>query len=877
MNPLRTRSRRRRSTHKGSNADIFAENNASDKVASQLSQISSTSPQITSPISSPPQISSTSPQISTVLPTTTSTIRSSSKSKTAYKKAISLIDDPIICKDIINTSTSSIITINKDGYIIYNNPATERMFEYAPNTLLGRKINILIPAPHDALHSSYLKIYNHNAENIRQIGDENCSTYPTHTPYHNAVKSDGSELAICMSIYIYPENGYITTIIRDLVSINPTNEMQAISIEDKNLFITNISHEFRTPLNSIINMVYLQSLDLGELEKALSNIQFNSPSLKSTSNMQLSTVDIGNINKRLYDIKDSNEIICRNCTTLSTQINDILDYSKLNSNKVSLRKKIFSLRECVDGCVDTLSSLIKEKKLEFVFSVDPELPELFVGDDERVNQIMMNLITNAIKFTDRGTISLVITKQKKSPPTKPSRGVRDISTDSYIDLLFKVIDTGIGIAELDQKKLFNSFTQLQSAKYRATHGSGLGLAICKKLCILMEGSIWIESSEVGVGTTFVAKIKLEVAKISNKKPQLDIIQLVNRRVLIVDDNDNNLITLSQYTFDWNMRPTTTNSYKIALMYIKNNIHFDIAIIDYYILKSTGVELAQDIRKLGGNFPMILVTSKSGHVDKEGLFADIIDKPIHKEKLLRSIYFALTTHHQSHLQSRPQTISTSPNNIQSSSNTSVRSRSFGGNDKINNNPTRVSRDDINLKSSIQLRRSASFSNYTSDSESIPITKSNNILSGLTTDTFLSAHSSVSTTASYENCDYEILIAEDNIDHQKVLYRLLAYLGFTKIDVFATCIQAFHAMNTKKYNIAFIDINMPEVSGLQLIEMIKQDMPSSQHPKLIAVTAVSSFGDGTYYTEQAGFDYYISKPINHKTLNEVLDKIINSTAN
>jgi len=890
----KSRSRRRRSHRSNIKAEPIDE-----KIINESKDISNQ--QIDPPLPPLPQSVSTTPYVP-----------HSNRSKSTYKKTLKSIEDGTIYKNIVESANAAILTINSDGYIVYNNTATETLFGYDKNELLGCKVNILIPSMHANLHDGYIKNFTQNSINSSN------KEQPYHSRYHSVIKKDRTEISVCFKyMWLDPTTKLISAIIRTCEADEEhADNINIQDLEDKNLFVINISHEFRTPLNSIINMVYLQSLDIGELEKLinLSAVKNNLPNK--------------NIADKIFDIKEANDIVCRNCTILSSQINDILDYSKLNSNKVTLRKKMFSLRECVNSCIETLIGLVKEKKLGFVFSVDPEIPDILNGDDERFTQILMNVISNAIKYTDYGHINLVISGEIDKNTNKKS----ETNEEPNINIICKIIDTGIGIDQQDRDKLFKSFTQLPNSKTRASSGSGLGLAICKKICKLMKGDIWLESSTPGMGSIFVVKVQFEIGKSNKaKKIELDLIHLVNNRALVVDDNDSNLITISQYLFDWNMKPTTTNSMKIALMHVKNGSHFDIAIIDYYIGKYTGIQLARDIRKLGGTFPIILLTSKLGHVDEEGLFFDVIDKPIRKERFLRAVYLALSEQNMpnsptttttttipntsptpnivlpmSSILSAPSTksIPKTPRSSSASAATSTVSNlktvfqntskeykttfPFVDNVALNvstqgieagrlHSFAKISNDDINIRTSnprMFIKRSASFSSYSSDSDNPEIGRKNS--------PNMHFNNSTSNSPPLDNNrfsrskhktktldEYHMIIVEDNIDHQKVLYRLLKRMGYNNVDVFSRCIPAFQSMLSKKYDIAFIDINIPEVTGFQLLEMIKDSIEVSIRPILVAVTAVASFEDGEYYISKCGFDEYVSKPINFLSMKQIIE--------
>lgn len=500
-----------------------------------------------------------------------------------------------VYKDIVDRSPDAIITIDTDGIIVYNNPAAETIFQYNTGDLIGLKINLLIGPPHDQLHDIYIKKYleeKHTEVSKCPRRSFACRKNKEQFPIETTVFESDSK------------NGLFTAIIKDLTHADDVEKIKIQDLEEKNLFATNISHELRTPLNSIINMNYLQALDIEDI---------NAFSVSTDQSY----------GDKLFDIKDANDTIRRNCTILQTQINDILDFSKLDAKKVVLRRKSFSLRECITVCADIHSSFAREKQLEFVHSVDPLLPDKLIGDHERLSQVIMNVLSNAIKFTDTGKITLEISGQRINK--------------RKMKLICKIKDTGIGIAEKDHPVLFRSFTQLNDAKQRKVGGTGLGLAICKKICILMGGDIWLESSSKN-GSVFTFSVELDVKKTRPVSPSVKApvnISMVGRKILIVDDDENNLLTYSQYALEWNMMPVTASSARAAMVFIKGQMQFDVAIIDYRMPNVDGDMLMRMFSDAGCKFPVILLSSDND-AKITGSFFSIIQKPIKKHRLLHEL-------------------------------------------------------------------------------------------------------------------------------------------------------------------------------------------------------------------------------------------------
>jgi two-component system, sensor histidine kinase and response regulator len=367
--------------------------------------------------------------------------------------------------------------------------------------------------------------------------------------------------------------------------------------EAKGEFLANMSHEVRTPLNAILGMTELT------LRTKLSAEQRDYlASVKSSSHALLAIV------------------------------NDVLDFSKIEARRLELESAPFDVRETIEDTARMLAFRAEEKGLELACQIAPDVQQNLVGDPGRLRQVLVNLIGNAIKFTDRGEIVVLV-----ESAGEPHAG--------FARLRFSVRDTGIGVPPDRREHIFEAFVQADNSTTRRYGGTGLGLTIAARLVELMDGRLWFESNEEG-GSTFRFTASFSGA------PQPDVPRLVprpagleNLRVLVVDDNATNRRILEEMLEGWRMRPVSVESGKAALAALALAVageRFDVVLTDYQMPHMHGLTLARRIRKLRGyaRTPIILLTS-SGRSDdlaknRELGLAAALTKPIKHSDLLEAI-------------------------------------------------------------------------------------------------------------------------------------------------------------------------------------------------------------------------------------------------
>lgn len=363
----------------------------------------------------------------------------------------------------------------------------------------------------------------------------------------------------------------------------------------KSEFVANMSHEIRTPLNGVIGMTEM---------------------LKDT--------------ECTPDQREYIDIVQKSGEALLTIVNNILDFSKIEAGKLTLEREEFVLREVVEESLELLAHKAHEKGIEVGCLVYAEAPAVIKGDVARLHQILINLVGNAIKFTEEGEVVVRVRVERE--------------TDSHVNLLFTVTDTGIGISEEDRKKLFKPFTQADGSTTRRYGGTGLGLVIAKQLVEMMNGKIGVESRP-GKGSTFWFSAEFEKQKNQVESGIASLDNLDGLRVLTVDDNETNLEIIHYQVTSWGMRNTKAKdaheTWELLHKAVEDNDLFDLVILDMQMPGMDGIQLARAIKSqdVFSHIRLIMLTSIGHKIQdniKDAGIEACLTKPVRQSELYNCI-------------------------------------------------------------------------------------------------------------------------------------------------------------------------------------------------------------------------------------------------
>ncbi|MBS0149517.1 MAG: response regulator [Nitrospira sp.] len=523
----------------------------------------------------------------------------------------------------VESAPNGILMANQEGVITLVNTQVERWFRYDRHEIVGRPIEMLLPERFRSQHHGQRTAFYHDPK-ARAMGAgrdlfgrrKDGSEFPLEIGLSPIKTSQGTQvLAAIVDISTRKQaeeslREAAHALAAKNLKLQRANETVLTATRAKSEFLASMSHEIRTPMNAIIAMADL---------------------LQETP---LSTEQLEYVNR-----------FSRATTNLLDLINNILDISKIETGHLELESVAFDIHDLVDEIAGLMAIRSSDKQLELEAFVHPDVPTWVLGDPTRLRQIFVNLVGNAIKFTEQGEVVIRIEPDKAMPGT----------------LHCSVSDTGIGIPADKIDSIFESFNQVDSSTTRKYGGSGLGLSISKHLVTLMGGDLTV-TSVIGRGSAFSFTLHFEAAAPPAHTSPVPAINLRNHRILVVDDLETNRMIVREYLKplgpelgEASDAPSALEALNTAL---KQGMPFDLVILSHHMPKLDGLGLAQTIRegKDGGSLPLIMYASDlRGRAVQRARELGIVShlyKPICRMRLLESLAIALNQGRPSPTQNKP---------------------------------------------------------------------------------------------------------------------------------------------------------------------------------------------------------------------------------
>jgi len=647
-------------------------------------------------------------------------------------------------EELFENANDIVFTTDLEGKVTSINRATESVTGYGRQEVLGENILNFVAAEYREAADLMFR---------RKLREDTPTTYSI-----EIVAKDGRRIPLEVNSRLIFEDGIragVQGIARD-ISERKRIEMEHREAQEaaeaanraKSEFLANMSHEIRTPLNGVLGMTELA------LSTRLNEEQREYLTLAKTSG-----------------------------ETLLTVINDILDFSKIEAGRLDINPIEFDLRDSLGDTLKTISLRAHEKGLELALHVAPDVPYRVQGDPSRLRQIVVNLVGNAIKFTDQGEVVL--------------RVMAESQTENEIILHFIVADTGIGIPSSKQQMIFAPFTQADSSATRRYGGTGLGLTISFQLTELMGGRLWVESTE-GKGSCFHFTICFQPATSEVEDlPPSGSINLQGLPTLVVDDNATNQRLLDELLSNWGMKPAMADGGWTGLAAMRQEKAagkpFALVLIDALMPDMDGFTLAEHIKEDPElSLATIMMLTSGGHRGDAARcrqlgIAAYLHKPVKERDLLQAVLLALS-------------------------------------------PRRSRSRDAELITQHTLRQ--------------------------------------------ERRQLRILLTEDDMVNRQLAEHLLKKFGHqvTSVSDGRKAVEAVRTLGFDSFDVVLMDVQMPEMDGLEATAAIRALETGSPHRlPIIAMTAHAMKGDRARFL-QAGMDGYIPKPVQILELVNVIEQTV-----
>lgn len=649
----------------------------------------------------------------------------------------------------------AIISTTPAGTIVTFNRAAEQMLGYRAEELVGRST--------PAVFHDLEEVARRAAELTQELGREVPVGFEAFVAKARLGKQDerewtyvcknGSRFPVILSVTaLFDEKNEVTGFLgvaaditerkRDALELLQAKEAAESANRAKSEFLATMSHELRTPINGIIG----------------------------TTEVLTDTLLEENQRENLRVIRHSGE-------ALLAIIDDVLDFSKIEAGMLEMESIPFDLLTCLQEVFDIVSSKAAQKELDLICRVDAAVPTQLLGDITRLRQILLNLIGNAIKFTERGEIVVQVEVDTTHGPVENAPAV---------PLLFSVRDTGVGISPEKQGRLFQPFTQADSSNARHFGGTGLGLSISRRLVELMGGRIWLES-QLGEGSKFCFSMVLPTSEPKGRAPWLEPQPpLAGKKILLVEDNLTFQAMFQELGQRWNLFGVSAVTAQQALDALAHGASPDVVILDEQMPGANLPLLVERIKqpKAGKRPKLVLLTSRRTARETSPAAAlnetFRLSKPIWPQQFLEALLRAVNSE------------SAVPAPLASS-------------------------HDATLGARMPLR---------------------------------------------------ILLADDNKINQDVGLGLLRRLGF-KADVVGNGVEALKALETQRYDLLLLDLQMPEMDGYETMRQIVAKWPEEERPVVMAMTA-SVLARDRERCRLAGMNDFLVKPVRTNNLQALITK-------
>jgi len=634
--------------------------------------------------------------------------------------------------EILGRVPAIVLIADGEGRIVFASPGVKAMLGYASEEVLGDGWwqSAAGPTPRESrdLVARYAR------------GDEAPPPEPFETRLHHR---EGGERVVLWRDAVGPAR----TLIRVGQDITETKRVEAEATEahhaaeaaarTKSEFLANMSHEIRTPMNAVIGMSGLL------MDTELSPEQ-----------------------------REYVEIVRSSGDALLALINDILDFSKIESGHLEMERVPFLLRDCIEESLDLLASKAAEKGLDLAYSIEPGTPLSLVGDVARLRQVLVNLLSNGVKFTEAGWVMLRVEARKGAG-------------EDQMEFQFSVTDTGVGIPRSRRDRLFRPFSQVDASTTRHYGGTGLGLAISRHLCELMGGTMWVESEEQR-GSTFHFTIQAE-ASVMDAGPDLNVPHppFAGKRAFVLEDGAKTRQIIAAHLERWGMTVRATASVEEAIEWVRAEGAFDVALLDLNLMDAGGLDVLFELRDDTVRTPVPVLGVASLTMRDRGA-----PMPGLASRLLVPV---------KHTHLHDELIHVLSGRVRGQERVATRAR---------------------------------------EEHTAPVSPA-----------------------------LRILLAEDHAVNQKVALQMLSRLGY-RADVAANGLEVLSALRRQTYDVVLLDVQMPEMDGLECARCIRREWPGSG-PWLIAMTAnaMQSDREACY---AAGVDDYVSKPVQMRALSAALSR-------